>query len=158
MTEIRRRSGPQPLAAQTCPSRARQVTCSAAVAERQSSYSGSSVSLPESGHHFLHIDDFSRDELMAMLKTSATVKQKLLERDESYKPFAGKTMSMIFTKPSMRTRLSFETVREQQLCTLYKTLHACTQSSPTPPLKVLMASDVCPGILQAGRTCNLFGT
>lgn len=39
------------------------------------------------------------------------VKKKLKERDESYKPFAGMTMAMIFTKPSMRTRVSFETVR-----------------------------------------------
>ena len=81
-----------------------------AVAERQSTYSSKDVRGPERGHHFLHIDDFSRDELMAMLKTSAEVKSKLLDRDEAYKPFAGKTMSMIFTKPSMRTRLSFETV------------------------------------------------
>ena len=39
------------------------------------------------------------------------VKEKLKNRDESYKPFAGLTMAMIFTKPSMRTRVSFETVR-----------------------------------------------
>lgn len=39
------------------------------------------------------------------------VKEKLKNRDESYKPFAGMTMAMIFTKPSMRTRVSFETVR-----------------------------------------------
>lgn len=38
------------------------------------------------------------------------VKQKLKARDESYKPFGGLTMAMIFTKPSMRTRVSFETV------------------------------------------------
>ena len=38
------------------------------------------------------------------------VKEKLKNRDESYKPFAGMTMAMIFTKPSMRTRVSFETV------------------------------------------------
>jgi ornithine carbamoyltransferase len=41
------------------------------------------------------------------------VKRKLKEGDESYKPLAGKTMAMIFTKPSMRTRISFETVRGQ---------------------------------------------
>lgn len=38
------------------------------------------------------------------------VKEKFRQRDESFKPFAGKTMAMIFTKPSMRTRISFETV------------------------------------------------
>ena len=60
--------------------------------------------------HFLHIDDWSRERLDAVLATAATVKAKLAARDESFKPFAGKTMSMIFTKPSMRTRVSFETV------------------------------------------------
>ena len=39
------------------------------------------------------------------------VKKTLKEGDDSYKPLAGKTMAMIFTKPSMRTRISFETVR-----------------------------------------------
>ena len=43
------------------------------------------------------------------------VKEKLKQKDESYKPFAGLTMAMIFTKPSMRTRVSFETVSELQL-------------------------------------------
>jgi hypothetical protein len=60
--------------------------------------------------HFLHIDDWSRERLDAVLETAKTVKAKLAARDETYKPFAGKTMSMIFTKPSMRTRVSFETV------------------------------------------------
>ena len=82
------------------------------VADRPTTYSGTGVPGPDVGrHHFLHIDDFSREELLAMLRTSQEVKQKFQERDESYKPFAGKTMSMIFQKPSMRTRLSFETVR-----------------------------------------------
>ena len=39
------------------------------------------------------------------------VKRTLQQRDESFKPLAGRTMAMIFTKPSMRTRISFETVR-----------------------------------------------
>lgn len=73
------------------------------------SYSGKDVSPPAQGHHFLHIDDFSTDELRAMLKIAAQVKEKFRQRDESFKPFAGKTMAMIFTKPSMRTRISFET-------------------------------------------------
>jgi hypothetical protein len=39
------------------------------------------------------------------------VKEALKSGDNSYKPFAGLSMAMIFTKPSMRTRVSFETVR-----------------------------------------------
>ena len=36
------------------------------------------------------------------------VKQKLKNR-ENYRPFDGMSMSMIFAKPSARTRISFET-------------------------------------------------
>ena len=39
------------------------------------------------------------------------MKKSFAEHDESFKPLAGRTMAMIFTKPSMRTRISFETVR-----------------------------------------------
>ena len=73
-------------------------------------YSGRGISPPLVGSHFLHIDDFSREELDAMLETAVKVKAALKTGDQSYKPFAGKTLSMIFTKPSMRTRISFETV------------------------------------------------
>ena len=45
-----------------------------------------------------------------MLATARTVKDRILLGENQYKPFAGKTMAMIFTKPSMRTRVSFETV------------------------------------------------
>ena len=73
-------------------------------------YTGARTAPPTvGGHHFLHIDDFSKDELMAMLSTARTFKERLLRGDD-YKPLAGKTMAMIFTKPSMRTRVSFETV------------------------------------------------
>lgn len=50
-----------------------------------------------------------------MLDTAAKVKAVVKSGDQSYKPFAGKTLSMIFTKPSMRTRISFETVRSTLL-------------------------------------------
>ena len=83
---------------------------SVAVADKLQSYTGKGISGPDVGHHFLHIDDFSKDELWAMLQTSIKVKEQLKSGDNSYKPFAGKTMAMIFTKPSMRTRVSFETV------------------------------------------------
>lgn len=46
-----------------------------------------------------------------MLDTAERVKAIVKSGDQSYKPLAGKTLSMIFTKPSMRTRVSFETVR-----------------------------------------------
>ena len=81
-----------------------------AVAQKAGTYTGQGVSGPEKGRHFLHIDDFTKEELWDMLQTGLRVKKQLKEGDESYKPFAGKTMAMIFTKPSMRTWVSFETV------------------------------------------------
>lgn len=72
-------------------------------------YTDKDISAPAKGHHFLHIDDFSKEQLLAMFETAKIVKAKLKAGDESYKPFAGKSLAMIFTKPSMRTRVSFET-------------------------------------------------
>lgn len=79
-------------------------------------FTSGSVAPPARGHHFLHIDDFSKEQLEAMLDTAKLVKAKLKADDQSYKPFAGKSLAMIFTKPSMRTRVSFETVRAESLC------------------------------------------
>ena len=72
--------------------------------------SGAGIAPPATGKHFLHIDDWSRDELQAVLQTAVRVKKELKTGDGSYQPLKGKTMAMIFTKPSMRTRVSFETV------------------------------------------------
>ena len=80
------------------------------------SWDGTTVAPPAKGHHFLHIDDFSKDELLAMLETAAKVKATLKADDQSYKPFTGKSLAMIFTKPSMRTRVSFETVSFADHC------------------------------------------
>ena len=57
---------------------------------------------------FLHIDDFSRDDIESMLSRAAEVKERLKTGDRTFLPFKGMTMSMIFAKPSMRTRVSFE--------------------------------------------------
>ncbi|CAN6446647.1 unnamed protein product [Victoria cruziana] len=46
---------------------------------------------------------------MKILDRAAEVKALLKSGDRSFLPFKGKTMAMIFTKPSMRTRVSFET-------------------------------------------------
>ncbi|KAG2452655.1 hypothetical protein HYH02_002888 [Chlamydomonas schloesseri] len=72
-------------------------------------YSAKTITPPKKGKHFLHLDDFSRDELLDMLEKAKLCKAKFYTRDESFKPFAGQTMAMIFTKPSARTRVSFET-------------------------------------------------
>jgi len=57
---------------------------------------------------FLHITDFTSDEVLETLDTAKAVKAKL-KSGEDYKPFKDRSMAMIFTKPSARTRISFET-------------------------------------------------
>lgn len=58
------------------------------------------------GRHFLSILDFTSEEIRKVLKTAAKVKKEPKKyRDE----LEGKTLAMIFQKPSLRTRVSFET-------------------------------------------------
>jgi ornithine carbamoyltransferase len=57
---------------------------------------------------FIHIDDWSAEEVLAALDLAAEVKLKLRNR-ERFTPFKDYTMAMIFAKPSARTRVSFET-------------------------------------------------
>ena len=54
--------------------------------------------------HFLDLRDFDRDRLNAMLETAAQMKAG----EVSSMPLAGKSIGMIFEKPSTRTRVSFE--------------------------------------------------
>jgi ornithine carbamoyltransferase len=57
--------------------------------------------------HFLTLDDFSAAELKRLIKRAIELKQKH-QRGERHIPLAGRTMAMIFEKPSTRTRVSFE--------------------------------------------------
>ncbi|RZC92950.1 hypothetical protein C5167_036199 [Papaver somniferum] len=58
---------------------------------------------------FIHISDFDKDTIFKILDRASEVKALLKSGDRSFQPFKGKTMAMIFAKPSMRTRVSFET-------------------------------------------------
>ncbi|KAL6911338.1 hypothetical protein ACP4OV_000143 [Aristida adscensionis] len=58
---------------------------------------------------FLHINDFDKDTIMSILNRAIEVKKIIKSGDRSFQPFKGKSMAMIFAKPSMRTRVSFET-------------------------------------------------
>ena len=58
--------------------------------------------------HFIHISDYSNDELWEILHLAKEVKTKFHNREE-YKPFKDQSLAMIFAKPSARTRVSFET-------------------------------------------------
>ena len=55
--------------------------------------------------HFLDIRDFSAAQLRAMLTAAARFKRG---RGQEKKPLSGKTLALIFEKPSTRTRVSFE--------------------------------------------------
>ena len=57
---------------------------------------------------FLHISDLTSDEIFNILDKAKWVKNKF-KSNEDYRPFKGKTLAMIFAKPSARTRVSFET-------------------------------------------------
>ena len=58
--------------------------------------------------HFLDIRDFDTATLQAMLDDAAAMKAALKGGVETAKPLAGKSVAMIFEKPSTRTRVSFE--------------------------------------------------
>ena len=57
---------------------------------------------------FIHISDLTSDEIFEILDKSTWIKSQF-KQNANYKPFNGKTMAMIFAKPSARTRVSFET-------------------------------------------------
>jgi len=57
---------------------------------------------------FLHINDLSADQIHQIFEKAAWIKSKF-KSNESYRPFDGMSMAMIFAKPSARTRVSFET-------------------------------------------------
>lgn len=61
---------------------------------------------------FIHITDFSSDEIHEIFALTAKLKAYLKEGKE-YIPLKGKNMAMIFAKPSARTRISFETGMSQ---------------------------------------------
>jgi len=63
------------------------------------------TTLPASQRHFLHVDDLSSAEVREVLELAKQIKAV---KPGTYKPFADQTLAMIFTKPSTRTRVSFE--------------------------------------------------
>ncbi|WP_027408938.1 ornithine carbamoyltransferase [Anoxybacteroides tepidamans] len=59
------------------------------------------------GKDLLTLVDLSSEEIHHLLTLASELKQKQLSK-EAYKPLTGKTLAMIFEKPSTRTRVSFE--------------------------------------------------
>ena len=68
--------------------------------------------MTSSVRHFLNLTDLSRRQLRDMIDVSRTLKKK--KRGAAGKgPLAGKTMAMIFDRPSTRTRVSFDVAMRQ---------------------------------------------
>jgi ornithine carbamoyltransferase len=59
------------------------------------------------GRHFTRVADWSADELRAVLDLADELKE-LQRRREDHRLLPGRTLGMIFEKPSTRTRVSFE--------------------------------------------------
>ncbi|KYH33508.1 ornithine carbamoyltransferase [Neomoorella mulderi] len=59
------------------------------------------------GRDFISLKDFTTEEIFYLLDLAAELKAKL-KRGEPHPILAGKTLGMIFTKRSTRTRVSFE--------------------------------------------------
>ncbi len=59
------------------------------------------------GRDFVSLRDFSAEEIWQIVETARAMKLRLKAGMED-RPLEGKTLGMIFTKPSTRTRISFE--------------------------------------------------
>ena len=58
--------------------------------------------------HFLDISELPLGELRNIMDASVAMKAKLKAHQKGKKPLEGKTLAMIFERPSTRTRVSFE--------------------------------------------------
>lgn len=58
--------------------------------------------------HFLSITDLTPSELLALLDEALFLKHELKSRGQNQPYLTNKTLAMIFEKPSLRTRVSFE--------------------------------------------------
>ena len=65
------------------------------------------ISASLKGRHFLRVNDWSPEELVQVLDLADELKAQLRERSP-HPLLEGRTLGMIFQKPSTRTRVSFE--------------------------------------------------
>src|SRR5262249_54475913 len=67
---------------------------------------------PRTMRHFLTLFDVSRDELEHLLKETARLKAAH-QRGERRPTLQGRVLGLVFEKPSLRTRVSFQTAMAQ---------------------------------------------
>ena len=60
------------------------------------------------GRHFVSLMDYTREELVSIFSLATRLKAEL-KANHPHRLLEGKTLAMIFEKPSTRTRISFET-------------------------------------------------
>jgi ornithine carbamoyltransferase len=63
--------------------------------------------------HFIDLIDIPRDDLRGMIAESRAIKAQRKSGGDAGRPLAGKTLAMIFERPSTRTRVSFEVAMRQ---------------------------------------------
>ncbi|MDB5302701.1 MAG: Ornithine carbamoyltransferase [Phycisphaerales bacterium] len=63
--------------------------------------------------HFISIADHSTEELKHLLEVAGRLKKQLKETGRNDPVLAGKTLAMVFEKPSLRTRVSFAVAMTQ---------------------------------------------
>src|SRR5919202_1453564 len=66
-----------------------------------------SFSVSLKGRHFTRVADWSTEELEAVLDLADELKE-LQQKREEHRLLPGRSLGMIFQKPSTRTRVSFE--------------------------------------------------
>ena len=71
--------------------------------------------------HLIALKDFSREQLVSLVERAIELKKDARE-GKRHLALAGKTISMLFDKPSTRTRVSFEAAME----TASETTEECT--------------------------------
>lgn len=59
------------------------------------------------GRHFINLEDFSKDEVLEMLDLATKLKKDVHNKKDIH-ILKNKTLVMYFSKPSLRTRISFE--------------------------------------------------
>ncbi|TKW72502.1 MAG: ornithine carbamoyltransferase, partial [Bradyrhizobium icense] len=64
--------------------------------------------MSKSPRHFLDISEMPVGELRNIMDASLAMKAKLKAHEKGKKPLEGKTLAMIFERPSTRTRVSFD--------------------------------------------------